>query len=139
MNKKTISKKILKSFLDGDGYNYNAEGKKVEFNSGYMVSVEGKEYKGASQKIIFDVVAKIEAEKHIIKLLDYLEYVKKLVDDGIYKNLVIGFWKNEKNIFIDLSLNVKTKADALLLAKRNKQIAIYDIKNQKEIYLNKNK
>jgi hypothetical protein len=99
-----------------------------------MVSVEGKEYKGTSQKI-----AKIEAEKHIIKLLDYLAYVKKLVDDDIYKNLVIGFWKNEKNIFIDLSLNVKTKADALLLAKRNKQIAIYDIKNQKEIYLNKNK
>jgi hypothetical protein len=134
MNKKTISKKILKSFLNGDGYNYNAEGKKVEFNSGYMVSVEGKEYKGASQKI-----AKIEAEQHIIKLLDYLEYVKKLVDDDIYKNLVIGFWKNEKNIFIDLSLNVRTEADALLLAKRNKQIAIYDIKNKKEIYLNKNK
>jgi len=134
MNKKTISKKILKSFLDGDGYNYNAEGKKVEFNSGYMVSVEGKEYKGASQKI-----AKTEAEKHIIKLLDYLEYAKKLVDDDIYKNLVIGFWKNEKNIFIDLSINVKAEADALILAKRNKQIAIYDIKNKTEIYLNKNK
>lgn len=49
------------------------------------------------------------------------------------KDLYIGLWVNDGLVYLDLSVNICKKNDALRIGKQNKQQAIYDIKNNKDI------
>lgn len=49
------------------------------------------------------------------------------------KDLYIGLWVNDGLVYLDLSVNICKKRDALRIGKQNKQQAIYDVKNNKDI------
>ena len=55
-------------------------------------------------------------------------------------NLFVGVWYDEKTqcYYIDISMIINKKREAERIAKDNKQLALYDLKENKSIYLNYN-
>jgi hypothetical protein len=47
----------------------------------------------------------------------------------------IGYWVNNGIVYIDCTIHVRTKKEAIKLGRINNQIAIYDCKNNNEIKL----
>lgn len=93
--------------------------KKAELKRGYMVSLEGTETqtKGDDYQAI---IKAIEEKQAIIK------------DKN---NMYIGLWLDSNIMYIDISINIIDKVEALEFGKYNKQLAIYDLKNNDSIYL----
>ena len=50
--------------------------------------------------------------------------------------MYIGLWLDNNKMYIDISINIIDKVEALEFGKKNKQLAIYDIVNNDSIYLN---
>ena len=88
-------------------------------NRGYMVSIYGQETK-------LDIQNVEEIKKAILQK-------QKIVKN--YNNLFIGLWIDENDIYIDISINIIDKTEALEFGKKNKQLAIYDLKNNDSLYL----
>ena len=109
----------IKKIIEEKGATLTKELKQAELKEGYMVSLEGAEsqVKGEDYQAI---IKAIEEKQEIIK-------------DN--KGLFIGLWLDEGIMFIDVSINIEDRAEALEFAKRNKQLAIYDIVNNDSIYL----
>lgn len=111
--------KDIKKIIENKGETLTKELKKAELKGGFMVSLEGAEV----QKNINDIngIKKaIEEKKEIIKDKD---------------NLYIGLWLDNDIMFIDISININDKVEALEFAKYNKQLAIYNLVNNDSIYL----
>lgn len=47
----------------------------------------------------------------------------------------VGFWIDDGKIYLDISVNVGDKKEALRIAKENKQLAIYDCSDMETIRL----
>lgn len=111
----TIKKYVLKN----GGLTLNSHGLKADLKSGFMASYEKSEktldLKDLSSEIIAGALK--EASK---------------------KRAFLGLWLNDNILYIDLSINIKDLSQALEFARANKQLAIYDIKNDKSIYLKEN-
>lgn len=92
--------------------------------SGFSVSLAGYETKEKS------------IDKTIEVLKEYIKVVKNFKKD----NLFVGVWYDEKTsyYYIDISIIVNKKREAERIAKDNKQLAIYDLKNNDSIYLDYN-
>ena len=92
--------------------------------SGFSVSLAGYETKEKS----------IAKTMEIVK--DYIKAVKDLKKD----NLFVGVWYDEKTsyYYIDISIIINKKREAERIAKENKQLAIYNLKDNESIYLNYN-
>ena len=116
MNKKQLEK--LKNYIiENDGATISPTGELQSLQTGFMVSLSGYE------KIYKD-----------IKFID-LKMIKSYLRIAKSKNAFVGFWVSDKKIYIDLSINVIEKCEALELAKQNNQLAIFDCLNLKEIRL----
>lgn len=109
----------VKRIIENGGATLTSELKKADLKRGYMVSLEGAEsqVKGNDYQAI---IKAIEEKQEIIKDKD---------------NLYIGLWLDGGIMYVDLSINIEDKVDALEFAKYNKQLAIYDITNNDSIYL----
>lgn len=109
----------IKRIIENKGETLNKELKKAELKRGYMVSLEGTETqtKGDDHQAINQA---IKEKQEIIKDKD---------------NLYIGLWLDNNIMYIDISININDKIEALEFAKYNKQLAIYDIINNDSIYL----
>lgn len=109
----------IKKIIENKGETLTKELKKASINGGYMVSLEGAEI----QKNINDIngIKKAIEEKQ--------ETIKNK------NNLYIGLWIDNNIMYIDISINIIDKVDALEFAKYNKQLAIYDIINNDSVYL----
>jgi len=92
--------------------------------SGFSVSLAGYETK----------------EKSIDKTMEIVKEYIKAIKDLKKNNLFVGVWYDEKTsyYFIDISIIINKKREAERIAKENKQLAIYDLKENKSIYLNYN-
>ena len=93
-----------------------------------------EELQKATQKNGF-YVSKIGYEKIIT-----IEELQKELDNyksKLLKNEFIGLWIDNNKIYIDIIKHYKDKKQALKMGIKNKQIAIYDITNNKSIYLQK--
>lgn len=110
-------KTIIEEIKENNGGTYNKELKSINVKSGYMVSLQGYEVKSRTDE---------ETEQAIIK---NMEIIKGL------DNAYLGAWIDEGIVYIDISVLVENKEDALELGKINNQIAIYDIQNNESIYL----
>lgn len=110
-------KTIIREIKENNGGTYNKELKSINAKQGYMVSLQGYEKKCKT----------IEETESAI--MENMEIVKGL--DGAY----LGAWIDEGIIYIDISILVENKEDALELGKVNNQLAIYDIENNESIYL----
>lgn len=110
-------KKIIEEIKENNGGTYNKEYKTINAKKGFMVSLQGYEKKCKTEQ---------EIEKAIT---ENMEIVKGL------DNAYLGAWIDEDIIYIDISVLVENKDDALELGKVNNQLAIYDIENNESIYL----
>lgn len=110
-------KKIIEEIKENNGGTYNKELKSINATSGYMVSLLGYEKKCRTIE---------ETEKAIT---ENMEIIKGL--DSAY----LGAWIDEGITYIDISVLVENKEDAMELGKINNQLAIYNIENNESIYL----
>ena len=106
----------LKNYINS-GASLDKQLKNITCKDGFMVSLLGYEK-------IFNI-NDIEEIKNTIK-----EYQKI-----IHNNEYIGLWKNDDKIYIDISKKYQYKTDAIKTGIKNKQLAIYDLKNNCDIKL----
>ena len=109
----------IKKIIKNGGETLTKDLKKASLNNGYMVSLEGAESQVKSDD--YNAIKKALEEKQAI------------IQDS--KNLYIGLWLDGGIMYIDLSINIKDKVEALEFGKKNKQLAIYDLVNNDSIYL----
>lgn len=109
----------IKRIIKNGGETLTKELKKAELNKGFMVSLEGAEI----QKNVNDINGIKKA----------IEEKQEIIKDK--NNLYIGLWLDSDIMYIDISINIIDKVEALEFAKYNKQLAIYDIINNDSIYL----
>lgn len=110
-------KKIIEEIKENNGGTYNKELKSINVKSGYMVSLQGYEVKSRTDE---------ETEKAIKKNMEIIRGLD---------NAFLGAWIDEGITYIDISVLVENKEDAMQLGKINNQLAIYDIQNNESIYL----
>lgn len=110
-------KTIIEEIKENGGGTYNKEYKTIDAKQGYMVSLQGYEKKCRTDE---------ETEKAITENMEIIQGL-----DGAY----LGAWIDEGIIYIDISILVENKEDALELGKVNNQLAIYDLQSNESIYL----
>lgn len=111
--------KDIKRIIENGGETLTKELKKAELKRGYMVSLEGTETQAKSN----DYQAIIKA----------IEEKQAIIKDK--NNMYIGLWLDSNIMYIDISINIIDKMEALEFGKYNKQLAIYDLVNNDSIYL----
>lgn len=109
----------IKRIIENKGETLTKELKKADINGGFMVSLEGAEV----QKNVNDINGIKKA----------IEEKQEIIKDN--NNMYIGLWLNNNIMYINISINIIDKVEALEFAKYNKQLAIYDIENNNNIYL----
>lgn len=123
--KKEVLKDIKEYIKENKGITLDINTmKNTTKKSGFSVSLAGYETK----------------EKDINKTMEVLKEYIKVVKDLKKNNLFVGVWYDEKTqyYFIDISIIINKRREAEKIAKENKQLAIYDLKNNDSIYLNYN-
>ena len=110
-------KTIIEEIKENNGGTYNKEYKTINAKKGFMVSLQGYEKKCRTEQ---ETEKAINENMEIIRGLD---------------NAYLGAWIDEGITYIDISVLVENKEDALEMGKINNQLAIYDIENNKSIYL----
>lgn len=109
----------IKRIIENKGETLTKELKKADINGGFMVSLEGTETQ--TQGDDYQAIKKAIEEKQAI------------IKDN--NNMYIGLWLDSNIMYIDISININDKVEALEFAKYNKQLAIYDLENNDSIYL----
>lgn len=109
----------IKRIIENKGETLTKELKKAELKRGFMVSLEGTETQ--TQGDDYQAIIKAIEEKQAI------------IKDK--NNMYIGLWLDSNIMYIDVSINIIDKVEALEFAKYNKQLAIYDLVNNDSIYL----
>lgn len=123
--KKEVLKDIKEYIKENKGITLDINTmKNTTKKSGFSVSLAGYETKEKSLNKTMEIVK------------EYIKVVKKINK----KSLFVGVWYDEKTsyYYIDISIIVNKKREAERIAKENKQLAIYDLKENKSIYLNYN-
>ena len=105
-----LTNDFIKDLIKNGG-SIDKQYKQITEKSGFMVSKYGYEKTFNNNDI--------ESIKQCI-----IEYQKI-----INKNEYIGIWKNNDLVYIDISKHYNDKKQALQVGKNNKQLAIYDLKN----------
>ena len=100
---------LLNQIIKNGGGNLKAW-QPVNYSIGYMVAIK----KGA--------IIDINDTASIINFIDSI-------------NGSCGLWVNDEKIYIDISINIESKEEALKLASDLKELAIFDCKNLKDIPL----
>ena len=101
----------IKEIIKQGGATLTSDLKVANINEGYMVSILGCE-----KTFEFEDVAGVN------------DYVKNLQNKiGSKKGYFIGLWTYKNKLYIDVSINILDKVDALEFGKKNKQIAIYEV------------
>lgn len=118
--KKELLQNILKEGIKNGGFTIDKDGKTPKVKSGYVVSDYGKE----KTYLLNDKSDMIQLEKDIITYFDYIQN-----ENGAH----VGGWIENGVFFLDISRIYQNKKEALRIGKKNRQLAIYDIKNDKSI------
>ena len=115
-----LNDKMIKEMINNGGATLDVNYNNFNASAGYMVSIKGHE-----KKININDIKNIK--KEIIKK-------RGLVKNK--KNYYVGLWVDNDILYIDISKHIIKYGRALEVARNNKQLAIYDLKNDKSIYLN---
>lgn len=116
--KKNFTIKNLKKIIDLGGATLDTNGDPVSYASGWQVSK--KDLYTLDLVNFQNIVATINKE------------IKKL-SNGDH----LGLWVEDQKIYIDLSIRIKNKKQAIKFGRDNKQISIFGWKSKKCFYLNK--
>ena len=101
----------VKEIIKNGGATLTSDFKVANINGGYMVSILGYEK-------TFEYNDTEGINNYVIELQQKI---------GSKKDYFIGFWTFKNQLYVDLSINIIDKVDALEFGKKNKQIAIYDV------------
>lgn len=104
----------LKEIINNNGATINANGTLASYTRGYQVS-------------ICDLLT--------IKTRDLRKKDLKTLLKTIGENACLGIWIWQGLAYIDMSIMIKTKREALKIGKQNKQISIWDWKKQSAVYI----
>lgn len=130
MIKKEILKDIKDYIIKNEGITLDIKTlKNTTLKSGYIVSLQDFEYK---TRDIQEVINKITNYIDIINTLNNKEKIKKMYFVGVWYN------KDDNNYYLDISKHFEKLRDAKKFGEVNKQKAIYNLKEYKEIRLNYN-
>lgn len=88
--------------------------------SGYMVGIAGNE------RIL---------NKQDFNLKNIRAYVSDKFEKLVEPNMFIGSWENKGKIYLDTSMNISNKEEAIRIARELGELAIFDIENGETIYL----
>ena len=111
--------KDIKKIIENGGATLTKELKKADIKKGFMVSLEGTESQVEGDN--YNAIIKAIKEK------------QEIIKDN--NELFIGLWLDNNIMYVDISININDKVEALEFGKYNKQLAIYDLKNNDSIYL----
>lgn len=111
------SNNILDYINNNGGITLDKESKKAQLKNGFMVSLYGTEYKTENKE---DVLEKVK------------EYMDNIQDK---RGLYVGVWLDNGYYYVDYSINIIDRVEALEFGKKQKQISIYDIKEDSYLYL----
>ena len=111
--------KILEYIKENGGITLTEKGKKAELKKGFMVSLFGTEYKTENKKEMIDKVK---------------EYLEKIKDNR--NGLFVGVWLEEGLYYVDFSVCIIDRVEALEFGKKHKQKSIYNINEDSYIYIN---
>lgn len=114
-----VNNELINEIIKNGGATLTRELKQAELKKGYMVSLEGAE----SQTNKNDYKAIIQAIKE----------KQEIVKDN--SDLYIGLWVDNDTMYVDVSINISDKVEALEFGKKNKQLALYDLEEDKSLYL----
>ena len=101
----------IKEIIKQGGATLTSDLKVANIKEGFMVSILGYEKK-------FDCKDVTNINNYILELQAKIEN-----KEGYF----IGLWTYENKLFVDLSINIIDKCDALEFGRKNKQIAIYEV------------
>jgi hypothetical protein len=121
MELELASQLVLNAIKKKFGFNFDINGNKVEFNSGYMVG-------GYHKCLKFEKSNTLGLSVGITKMLFIL---RKDFDN----EHVLGWWENNGCIYLDISKCIKDFEKAKEIGFNHNQVAIYDIKNAIDIKL----
>lgn len=106
--------RIIQKTLKNGGYT------DIQYNQGFMVSLYGLETQVP--------LGEAYSQKTMKVLRQYRKLAKKY-------NGSLGLWIEKGTLFIDISINIADKNEAIKFGLDNKQLAIYDIVNETTINL----
>lgn len=116
MNSGILIEVAIKLLNESGGFSLDCNSNKPI--DGYMVAMKGFELKTTLEN-------KSEIASYINK-----HYISVARGENYF-----GGWVNEGVLYLDIATNVKNKESAIRLGRKNEQLAIYDIDNQREIHL----
>lgn len=117
---------ILNYTIKNGGITLHSDGSIADYKDGFIVSIEGKE----KTYNIKDSESTWMPE-FLKEFNNYFTIAKK------YKKLHVGLWIDGDLLYLDLSIHIKRRRDAINTGINNKQLSIYDVKNNKYINLTK--
>ena len=110
--------KIIEYIKNNGGITLTKKGEQAELKKGFMVSLFGTEYKTENKREMID------------KVKEYLEKIENN-NDGLF----VGVWLDSGSYYVDFSINIIDKVEALEFGKKHKQKSIYNINNDSYLYL----
>lgn len=121
--------KIIDKIKKEGGCNIDCNLVLKDLKSGYMVSLEQHELKIKIHNGFFNSVIVYDA------ILKQQQKIKTFKNPS---NYYIGFWINDGELYIDISKNIQTFYNAFNEGIKNNQFYIYDLKNKRDIAIEKN-
>ena len=110
----------VKEIIKQGGATLTSDLKVANIKNGFMVSILGYEKK-------FDC-------KDVTNINNYILELKAKIENK--EGYFIGLWVFKNEVYVDISINIIDKSDALEFGKKNKQISIYNVKNDSTIDIN---
>jgi hypothetical protein len=109
---------VIRKTIENQGCSINLNSEIPD--KGFMVSLKGHELQ--------------------VNILEFsLDHIDRFIDDNIKllsnRKCFIGTWVENDIVFIDVSINLKNKRASLAFAQDNGQIAIFDVLQNKTVYL----
>ena len=110
---------ILKILNESNGVTLDLKGEPLKADTGYLVSI--KDYESIINQNLIN--------ENSLNLI-----IQKMITESP-NNAYIGLWQNKAKLYLDYSVLIQDKKKALKFAKDNEQLAIFDVKNNKEIFI----
>ena len=114
-----LNNKMIKEIIKNGGATLDVNYNNFNASAGYMVSIKGHE-----KKININDIENIKKE-----------ITKKMKLIKTKKSYFVGLWVENDILYVDISKHIINYNRALEVARNNKQLAVYDLKNNKSIYL----
>ena len=112
-------KEILKEVKLNGGITYDYE-REISVRKGYSVA-------GSKS---FEIIV-----PHLLREKDLIEYIHENYDMLTIMGYYLGIWKSGELYYLDITKVIKDKELAIKYAILNKQIAMYDLDKDKEIFI----